>query len=216
MADTPTNVYDVTQPPDTQQANLLGLDLRNFRLDVQQRMAFQSDVTANMWNPGSDAQPTNWTGLLFFATDTGHIWRWSGTAWVDVTSSFIPTTGPPIVVATVELFSQNAAIGYTTFYTTPSSGVYRMSAIVLPIAGGTSPGNVGAINAFQGHNNGISGVQGQVVSVNSVSFVNSDAGGTAEFFSGSGQAIQYAVSMTGGYSINPTYDLFVKLEFLGA
>lgn len=83
----PTNVYDVTQPPDTQLANLLGQDLRNLALNVQQRMALVSGPAASIWNPATDAQPTNWTGLLYFAIDTGHVFQWNGAAWVDVASS---------------------------------------------------------------------------------------------------------------------------------
>ena len=77
----PTNIYDVTQPPDSQQANLLGLDIRNLKLDVQQRMALISGPYANRWNPGNDAQPANWTGLLYFATDVGAWYYWNGSAW---------------------------------------------------------------------------------------------------------------------------------------
>jgi hypothetical protein len=82
-----TNVYDVTFPPDTQLANLLGSDLRNLALNVQQRMAAISGIQANQPNLAGDAQPTNWTGLLYFATDTSRIFQWSGSAWVDITSS---------------------------------------------------------------------------------------------------------------------------------
>lgn len=83
-----TNQWDVTQPPDTQLANLLGQDIRNLKLDIQQRLVL-SGLNANKPPLNTDAQPANWTGLLFFATDTGHIWQWSGAAWVDITNSFI-------------------------------------------------------------------------------------------------------------------------------
>ena len=85
-----TDTWDVTYPPDTQTANLLGQDLRNLRLDIQQRMGAISGLSTAMPTFGADAQPANWTGLLFFATDTGQVFQWSGTAWVDVTSSLIP------------------------------------------------------------------------------------------------------------------------------
>ncbi len=82
-----TNIYDVTFPPDTQLANLLGQDLRNLALNVQQRMAAISGLAANLPAVGADAQPANWTGLLYFATDTSQIFQWSGSAWVDITSN---------------------------------------------------------------------------------------------------------------------------------
>jgi hypothetical protein len=85
-----TNVFDVTQPPDTQLANLLGQDLRNLSLNVQQRMAAISGISTALPAFGSDAQPTNWTGILCFATDNGHLYQWSGSAWVDITTTFLP------------------------------------------------------------------------------------------------------------------------------
>lgn len=86
-----TNVWDTTFPPDTQLANLLGQDLRNFRLDAQQRMSAISGLDANKPGFASDAQPSNWNGVLFFATDTGKIYQFNNPAWTDVTSHFIPT-----------------------------------------------------------------------------------------------------------------------------
>src|SRR5271156_3253975 len=86
-----TNVWDTTFPPDTQLANLLGQDLRNFRTDVMQRMSLLSGTLANI--PTPEIVNASWGGvgygLLFFATDTGQIFQWSGAAWGDITSSFI-------------------------------------------------------------------------------------------------------------------------------
>lgn len=93
----PTNVYDVTFPPDTQLANLLGQDLRNFRLDVQQRMALISGTLAARWNPATDAQPLNWTGLLYFATDTGQTFQWTGAAWIQV-AGLLNVQGPAVAI----------------------------------------------------------------------------------------------------------------------
>jgi hypothetical protein len=86
-----TDTFDVTFPPDTQAANQLGLDIRNLKLDLQQRMSAISGLSTSLPNIGADAQPANWTGLLFFATDTGAIYQWSGTAWVVVTADFLGT-----------------------------------------------------------------------------------------------------------------------------
>lgn len=85
-----TTAWDNTFPPDTQAANQLGLDLRTFRTDVQQRMSLLSGILAN--------RPTNMDatfggagyGILFFATDTNQIFQWNGAAWVEVTASFNP------------------------------------------------------------------------------------------------------------------------------
>lgn len=87
-----TNIWDDTYPPDTQLANLLGQDLRNFRTDTQQRMAAISGLDANKPNFGGDAQPNNWNGVLFFATDTGLIYQWTNPAWVNITTNFSLTS----------------------------------------------------------------------------------------------------------------------------
>jgi hypothetical protein len=88
-----TNVWDTTQPPDSQLANQLGLDLRNFRLDVQQRMGSLSGLDAAKPNFAGDAQPANWNGMLFFATDTGKIYQFVNPAWTDVTGSLKAPSG---------------------------------------------------------------------------------------------------------------------------
>jgi hypothetical protein len=84
-----TNAWDVTQPPDSQLANQLGLDLRNLRVDTQQRMASISGLDAAKPNFAGDAQPGNWNGVLFFATDTGKIYKFVNPAWVDTTNNFL-------------------------------------------------------------------------------------------------------------------------------
>ena len=86
-----TNVYDDTYPPDTQLANLLGQDLRNFRLDVQQRMAAISGLDASKPNFAGDAQPNNWNGILFFATDTAQIYQFNNPSWTNITTTFLKT-----------------------------------------------------------------------------------------------------------------------------
>jgi hypothetical protein len=81
-----TNVFDITTPPDTQQANQLGLDLRNLALNLQQRMAAISGLDGAKPNFAADAQPANWNGVLFFATDVGKIYQFNNPNWTDITS----------------------------------------------------------------------------------------------------------------------------------
>lgn len=100
----PTNVWDITTPPDTQLANLLGLDIRSLKLDTQQRMALLSGTFAARWNPGTDIQPANWTGLLYFSTDTKQIFQWNGANWIDVTNQLMSSR---------VIFKSTAAIGHT-------------------------------------------------------------------------------------------------------
>lgn len=83
-----TNVWDTTFPPDTQLANLLGQDLRNLRFDIQQRMSAISGLDAAKPPFQTDAQPTNWNGVLFFATDTAQIYQFNNPSWINVTGSF--------------------------------------------------------------------------------------------------------------------------------
>ena len=89
-----TNIFDNTAPLDTQAANLLGQDIRTFKVDIQQRVAAMSGLEAAKPAFGSDTQAATWSGALYFATDTGKIWQWNGSAWVDITSSF--TLGAPL------------------------------------------------------------------------------------------------------------------------
>ena len=98
------NAWDETAPPDTQPANLLGQDIRTLKVDIRERLALLSGTLANI--------PTNLDasfggagyGYMYFATDTGQIFSWSGAAWVDITTNFfstakqLQTTGAPVVV----------------------------------------------------------------------------------------------------------------------
>src|SRR5215472_11758226 len=118
-----TNTYDVTYPPDTQQANLLGSDLRALALNVQQRMAAISGALVQRWNPALDAQPLNWTGLLFFASDTGQVFEWNGTAWIDVTFTFQKM---PYNLVSIN-GSGSTTTGTVDLFNTLVTGLYRVS-----------------------------------------------------------------------------------------
>lgn len=90
-----TNVWDNTAPLDTSLASLLGQDIRTLKVDTQQRIAQISGTTASMPTPEA-----GFAGLMYFATDSGHFFRWSGTSWADVTSIFssvggVGPQGPP-------------------------------------------------------------------------------------------------------------------------
>lgn len=81
-----TNIYDDTFPADTELANLIGANLRQVRLDVQQRMAVISGLDAAKPAFGSDAQPANWNGVLFFATDSLKVYQFANPSWTQVFS----------------------------------------------------------------------------------------------------------------------------------
>src|SRR5436853_7423259 len=82
-----TNIFDVTFPADIQLANLLGQELRNLALNVQQLMAAISGLDAAKPAFGSDTQPANWNGILFFALDTGKVYQFNNPSWTEVTFS---------------------------------------------------------------------------------------------------------------------------------
>lgn len=77
-----TRPWDDTFPPDTQQANLLGQDIRRDKEDTAERIrAFGAGKIANRETPETDFGNAN-IGALFFAEDEGKLYRWNGTAWL--------------------------------------------------------------------------------------------------------------------------------------
>src|SRR6266403_475826 len=120
-----TNAWDITFPPDTQLANLLGQDLRNLRVDLMQRLSLLGGTFAN--RPTPEIVNATWGGagygLLYFSVDTAQIFQWSGAAWVDITNSF----RFQIVAAAVDLTLQQADIASATIVTPTANGFYRAS-----------------------------------------------------------------------------------------
>lgn len=87
-----TDVWDVTTPLDTQQANQGAVDFRMTKLDIMQRVAsFGAGVLAARPTPETTSGSADWTGVMYWATDTAQVFRWSGTAWVDISSN-IPSS----------------------------------------------------------------------------------------------------------------------------
>lgn len=207
----PTNVYDVTFPPDTQLANLLGQDLRNFRLDVQQRMALISGTLAARWNPATDAQPANWAGLLYFATDTQQLFQWSGAVWVQIGFS-------SNIVASVNLTAQAAAIAATTLYAVPvgQSGLYRVTVDAIT----TTVGTTGTVSTTISWNNGVIalnaiGFQLNLTALGSeVGLTRSVGGDSVTVFAVGGTNIQYSTTFS-NVTGAPQYSLRLRTEFLG-
>lgn len=139
-----SNTWDTTFPPDTQLANLLGQDIRNgVKVDVQQRMAAISGLDAAKPSFGSDAQPANWNGVLFFATDTGKIYQFNNPAWTDITANFA-FRNPAIKNITV--VTQTGDTAPHTIYTMAipagylgTTGHLRITLAMLINASGGSP-----------------------------------------------------------------------------
>jgi hypothetical protein len=130
-----TNLWDQTFPPDTQLASQGGADLRQLRVDTQQRMAAISGLDAAKPNFAGDTQPASWNGILFFATDTGKIYQFNNPSWTDVTATF---KAPSSII-----FKNTTQIGHTgtvtldTIYTATipaltTTSILRLTTLVTP------------------------------------------------------------------------------------
>jgi hypothetical protein len=83
-----TRPWDDTQPPDTQLANLLGQDIRFLKQDIMQRMGgFGAGLLVDRPTPETTSGSVDFTGVMYWSTDTKQTFRWSGTAWVDITQN---------------------------------------------------------------------------------------------------------------------------------
>lgn len=86
-----TDVWDVTAPLDSQAAAQGAADFRATKLDVMQRIAsFGAGLLAARPTPETTGATADWTGVMYWATDTRQVFNWNGTAWVDISAS-LPT-----------------------------------------------------------------------------------------------------------------------------
>jgi hypothetical protein len=221
-----TNVWDVTFPPDTQLANLLGQDLRNIRTDVMQRLSLLSGTLAN--RPTPETVNATWGGagfgLLYFSTDTSQVFQWLGATWADISSQILGiasggTQGNPRIVATVNVVNSALAIAPTTLYAVPAigAGIYRATNHLLLTQAGTG----GSIFPQLIWNNGFSTStqNGPAINTVNLSFETDMVGVTnlatsVTFYSIANQNIQYAVSFN-GVTGTPKFTLSTRLEYLG-
>jgi hypothetical protein len=131
------HVWDITQPPDTQLANLLGQDIRNLKDDVMQRFSLISGVIAN--RPTPETVNATWGGsgygLLYFSTDTGQIFQWNGSAWVDVSSSFFGSASSVRRFSDTTSYSYSSGTNTTTGITVPAGVIVAGSQIQIVCCG---------------------------------------------------------------------------------
>lgn len=141
MAFPPTfdRAWDETFPPDTQLANLLGQDIRDFKTDIRERLSGISGTLAN--------RPANmdavFAGMLYFAIDTSQIFRWNGSAWIFVSGNIISVPGQinvsPSITASDDR-SISTSLAPTTIYTPSSSGLYLVP-IYMVVSASNSVGS---------------------------------------------------------------------------
>lgn len=135
-----TNVWDNTVPSDAELANLYAKNLRDFRTDVQQRMAQMSGPLASA--PTFESPAFN--GVLYFAVDTGQILQWQG-SWVDVSTilgprSFVNQTPLTATGAQVQqiysvpipaaLFTPTTRVRISFFFTTAGAGTITTNLLI--------------------------------------------------------------------------------------
>jgi len=79
-----SRAWDEAFPPDTQLANLLGLDIREFKVDTRERLRdFGAGPIANRPTP-EEVFGSATTGVTYYANDEDKLYSWNGTAWVIV------------------------------------------------------------------------------------------------------------------------------------
>lgn len=89
-----TRVWDESTPENTQLAKLGAQDMREIQQNVRERVAsFGAGLAADRPTPEAV-----FVGVTYLSTDIPRLERWSGTAWVDITSSLIPSSGIGAVV----------------------------------------------------------------------------------------------------------------------
>ncbi len=220
------HAWDLTQPPDTQLANLLGQDIRNLKDDVMQRMSLLSGTLAN--RPTPEIVNAVWGGagfgLLYFASDTGQVFQWNGAAWVDVGMALFgmsPTRqfgGTRVVAAPPQLTGLTVATPSTIFYTTTEGpGIYRISVQVTITQVGTG-GTIGPTLNWIGEASsiGVNGVQASTIALGQ----STDLLGLANLpspvtvYVANGTDLKYGATFS-GVTGTPKYSLRARVEFLG-
>jgi hypothetical protein len=181
-----TNVWDVATPEDVSPANQFADALRDFKVDVQQRMgAFGAGLAADRETPDSGAD-ADFTGVTYFATDTGDYSRWNGSAWETIVTSGVA------IVASVDLVAQAAAIPTTTLFTPSVTGFYLVSTDMITTVAGAG----GSTSQTIGWNNGIA-ARTQLINGSAVVGLGNEQTGAQMVYVASGQNITYAVGFTG-------------------
>jgi hypothetical protein len=221
--------WDETFPPDTQLANLLGQDIRNFKTDIRERLSLISGTLAN--------RPTNLDavfggasfGMIYFSTDTSQIFQWNGSAWNQINGNIITQPGQLNVAPNVtgqDDRSISASLGSTNIFTVPASGIYMVSAYMIQTAS-NSLGSVGGNyvvnytdNAVGASSTSISftfigGIGAKLLFPNGGTTVNATEPSPLTFYLQSGSTFNLAVTLTFNGGATGTFRLIHKFVYLG-
>ena len=96
-----TNVWTTAAPLDTQAANQGAVDFRATKLDVMQRIAsFGAGLLASRPTPETTSASADWTGVMYWATDTKQTFRWNGSSWDDISDDLPVLTSAPLIDST--------------------------------------------------------------------------------------------------------------------
>lgn len=194
--------WDETFPPDTQLANLLGQDIRNFKTDIRERLSLLSGTFANRPANMDAIYGGSGFGILYFATDTQQLFQWNGAAWVQIGFN-------GNIVASANLTGQTASIPNTTLFTAVSAGIYRFTTNTEI----TTLGAVGSVVTNFTWNNGSQSFNLQVTSANTGNAATSEAAFQFPLYSAAGQNIGYTVTFNPG--AGAVFSQRLRLEFLG-
>jgi len=107
-----TRPWDDTFPPDTQLANLLGQDIREFKEDVAERIAqLATGTLAERPTPEAEFGAAN-IGVQYYAYDVGVLYQWNGAAWtiVKYDGTFSDPTVADLVTPVVETAANTVII----------------------------------------------------------------------------------------------------------
>jgi hypothetical protein len=93
-----------------------------------QRLSSLSGTLAN--RPTPETVNATWGGtgygILYWSTDTGQVFQWNGSAWVDLTSVFIPAAGTQI-----RRFTDTTQYVYNTVSSNLTTGVTIPAALLV-------------------------------------------------------------------------------------
>lgn len=161
---------------------------------------------------GVDAnRPSLSDGEFYLATDSKRMFHGSAANVV------------PVVLASVDLVTQAAAISATTIVTPAVTGWYRINAYVKVTRAATTSSTLGALtitytdgtdSVAQSQVVGLQTQAGAIATTNAGNTTASKLAGNVAIYAKAGVAIQYAIAYTSSGTTTMQYEAHLKLETL--